>query len=142
MNEHVVVVLGVGYETIARTDQHTWHADLPEESGGTNVGPNPEQMLLGALGSCMAQTAKLYAVRKGWEVDRIEIRLELERFKGSDYPNYSGDAGFVHEIREVVIIEGNLDDEQRSRVREIMGKCPVRRILTNPVFIVEPVTEE
>lgn len=124
-----------GYYTTASARNHTWHADL--EKDGENLAPTPEELLLGALGSCMSQTAKLYAARKGWQIDRIEINLEVERFKGSDYAAYDGDAAFVHEIREHITIEGPLDDEQKARVLEIMGKCPVRRILTTPTFIVQ-----
>jgi putative redox protein len=85
----------------------------------------------------MSQTAKLYAARKGWQIDEIEVQLTFERFRGSDYPAFDGSAAFVHEIREHVVIRGDLTQEQIGRVREIMGKCPVRRLLSYPVFFVE-----
>lgn len=124
-----------GYQTTVDAREHQWHADL--ENDGGNSAPTPEELLLGALGSCMAQTARLYAARKGWQIDRIDVTLDFERFKGSEYAAYDGDSAFVHEIREHIIIQGPLTDEQRARILEIMGKCPVRRILTSPTFIVE-----
>jgi putative redox protein len=140
--EYVSVHMGDGFKTTASTRDFEWHADLPEENGGTNTAPNPEELLLGALGSCMAQTAKLYAQRKGWQIDAITINLSFERLKAEDYPAYDGDARFVHEVTEEIIIEGPLSEDQHQRVLEIMGKCPVRRIISNPVFFAESIVEE
>ena len=133
----VIVTLQDGYYTTAQARMHTWHADLPEVSGGEDNAPTPEELVMGTLGSCMAQTAKLYAARKGWQIDRIEVRLSFERFQGSDYPAYTGDAPFVHEVREHIVVQGDLDDEQKQRLITIMGKCPVRRLIANPAFFVE-----
>lgn len=140
--DKVTVHMTDGYVTDARTETHTWHADLREKSGGTNEYATPEEMLLGALGSCMAQTAKLYATRKGWSLDGVDVTLEVERHFGKDYPDYEGDETYVHEIREKVVFHGDLDDDQRARLREITGKCPVRRIISTPTFFkdLEPET--
>jgi len=140
----VTVRMDEGYKTTVQARHHTWHADLGEDKGSEDEGPTPEELLMGALGSCMAQTAKLYAMRKEWQIDSIEIKLSFKRFRGSDYPAYEGDANFVHEVTEDITINGPLDEEQHGRVIEIMGKCPVRRLIANPVFFVEhqqPVTE-
>lgn len=131
-----------GYYTTAEARSHTFHSDLPED--GDDLAPTPEELLMGALGSCMSQTAKLYAARKGWPLEGVKVSLDFERFRGSDYEGYDGEAAFVHEIREHVILEGPLDEKQKARIREIMGKCPVRRVLSFPVIFVESetVTEE
>jgi putative redox protein len=86
----------------------------------------------------MLITMQMYANRKGWPLEKAEVKLELERFNGSDYPAYKGDASFVHEIREDIVLHGSqLTDEQRERLLEISTKCPVRRVLANPTFFVE-----
>lgn len=135
--DYVEVALNEKYRTVITARDHTWHADVKEDSGGDDSAPTPEEMLLGALGSCMAETMKLYAARKGWVVEHIGVQLELERFNASDYPAYEGDSKFIHEIREHIVIEGPLDDEQRVRLLEIAGRCPVRRVLASPTFFVE-----
>lgn len=126
-----------GYHTTVNARNHTWHSDVPEAEDGQNLAPTPEELLMGALGSCMAMTAKMYANRKGWQIDRITVNLDFERFRGMDYAAYQGEAAFIHEVREAVILEGNLDESQRSRILEIITKCPVRRVLANPVFFVD-----
>ena len=130
------VSMSDGFKTHISARDHLWHADLSVDEGGDGAGPNPEEMVMGALGSCMGQTAKLYAERKGWQIDRIEIDLDFERFRAGDYDGYEGEARFIHEVREGIIIEGPLTEEQKERVLEIMGKCPVRRLISNPAFFV------
>jgi len=132
--DQVKVHLGKGYVTTGSARNHTVHADLPESSGGSDSQMTPEEMLLAALGSCMSQTAKLYAARKGWALDGVDIELEVERFSAKDYAEYEGDERFVHEIREHIVFHGDLDAEQRERLLEITGKCPVRRIIATPTF--------
>jgi putative redox protein len=136
--EPVTVTLTDGYFATAQAGPFKWHADLADDEIPA-VGPNPEQLLMGALGACMAQTAKLYAARKGWQVDSIRIDLSFKRFRGDEYPAYDGDANFVHEIREAIQITGDLTPEQEIRMREIVTKCPVRRLISNPVFFVESI---
>jgi putative redox protein len=115
----------------------TWYSDEPIEDGGTDAGPKPTELLLGSLGACVAITARLYAERKGWPLEGVEVTLDYEKFNGRDYPGYSGDAPFVYEFRERIVFRGPLTDEQQARLLEIAKKCPVRRILENPVFFVD-----
>jgi putative redox protein len=142
-NQIITVTLEDGFYAEATSRNHHWYADLEEDKGGTNNAPTPEELVMGALGSCMVQTAKLYAERKGWKVSRLEVNLSYERINAADYDAYDGDAAFVHEISEQITVEGDLDPRQKERIIEIMGKCPIRRLIQNPAFFkhVEPETE-
>jgi uncharacterized OsmC-like protein len=134
---HVQVSIDKGLRATAKTDTHTWYSDESIEDGGTATAPDPVQQVLGAVGLCMATTVRLYADRKQWPLERIEIDLTMEKFSAADYPAYQGEATFVHEIREQLTFIGDaLTDEQRARLLDISTKCPVRRIITNPVFFV------
>ncbi len=135
--EKATTRLTTGYRTKINARTHEWHSDVPAADGGTDQDPTPEEMLLGALGSCMTMTAKMYADRKKWPLENIEVALEMERINAKDYPGYVGEAQFVHEIREQVTLQGPLTDEQKARIMEIITRCPVRRVVTNPVFFVE-----
>lgn len=131
------VITDKGYRTIVTSRSHTWHGDMPVDADGTDTGPNPEEMLLGALGSCTTMTLHMYANRKGWDLQKVEVELEFEKIKAVDYPDYDGDAKFVHRIRQKIQLHGNLDDAQRKRIMEIAGRCPVHRILDGPTITTE-----
>ncbi len=123
-----------GYRTTITSRQHTYHADEPAQDGGTDAAPSPTEMLMGALGSCVAITIKMYAERKGWLLTGVDVLLDYERFKNGDYAAYEGDAPFVHEIHESIILHGDLTHEQRERLMDIASKCPVSRVIELPAF--------
>jgi putative redox protein len=131
-----------GYRTAIHIRHHTVIADEPEQAGGTDTGPTPMEILLGTVGACIAVTAQAYARRKGWPLEGVSVDLEMARIPRQDYPDYTGDAAFIHEIREHIHFEGPLTDEQLSRLMVIAGKCPVHATLENPVFFVSEMVGE
>ncbi len=136
------VHVGQSMQTTITARHHAWIADEPLSADGTDTGPTPMEMLLGALGACAAITARMYAQRKGWPLQGVDIELEFQRFKKVDYPTYSGESDTVNEFRQRIVFHGPLSDEQKTRLLEIAGKCPVHRILTQPNFLFEELVEE
>jgi putative redox protein len=130
-----------GYRVQAQSRHHAWIIDEPTSDGGSDLAPSPSETLMGALGACVAITIKMYAERKGWKLERIEIALENKRLKKEDYPAYTGDALFVHDITKHIILHGELDDEQRERLLDIGRKCPVSRLITEPAFVSDMLVE-
>jgi putative redox protein len=92
----------------------------PLEEGGQNLGFDPFELVLAALATCTSATMKMYADRKGWKVDKIDIQLRMEEIDK------------VQHITSDITIEGELDEEQRKRMLIIAQKCPVHKILTTP----------
>ncbi|MEP7284818.1 MAG: OsmC family protein [Chloroflexota bacterium] len=130
-----------GYRTAINIRQHTIIADELVQDGGTDTGPTPMELLLGTAGACIAVTTKAYAQRKNWPMEGISVELEMERIRQEDYPAYTGDAAFVHEIREKITFEGPLTEDQKARLLSIASKCPVHLTLENPVFFVKTTVE-
>ncbi len=128
------VTLQDGYRTTITSGHHITHADEPVADGGTDTAPSPTEMLMGALGSCIAMTMKMYAERKGWPLTGVDIALDFERFASKDYPAYTGTETFVHEIDENIVLHGPLSDDQKMRLLEIAKKCPVARVIELPTF--------
>lgn len=93
-------------------------ADEPLPLGGDDVGPAPFEWILAGLGSCKAITLKMYAERKGWNLESVVVDLS--------YDNQDKQAIIQAELT----LKGDLDDEQRQRLREISDRCPVHRMLT------------
>jgi len=138
----VDITLRDGMKTTVSVRNHEWHVDEPIEDGGTDEAPTPGEMMLGALGSCMAITCKMYADRKGWDLQGVDVKVDYERFAGKDYDLHEGSDLFVHEVRKALTFHGDLDDKQRERLYEISTKCPIHRLLSTPTYFVELALEE
>lgn len=136
------IELKEGYQTTITARHHTIHADEPVADGGMDTGMTPSEMVMGALGSCIAITMQMYAQRKGWPLEGVDIELDYERFKGVDHEAHEGDDRYVHEIRKGIRLHGDLTDEQRERILEIGGKCPVHRLIATPTYFVEQALAE
>ena len=119
-----------GLQVEASTPRNHVVVDEPPENGGSGAGLSPSETLLSALGSCAAMTLMLYAKRKAWPLEGVEIDLSLER------PEKPG-PGQPQTIRQVIRLTGALDEEQRTRLKEIAGKCPVHRTLEGPLVLEE-----
>jgi putative redox protein len=84
---------------------------------------SPHELLLAALGSCTALTLKAYADRKAWPLRDVRVTLT----------GAHTEAGFV--ITRHLVLDGDLDAEQRHRLVEIAGKCPVHKTLVGDIVI-------
>lgn len=117
-----------GYATDAHAGGFPLRVDEPETAGGTDRGPTPVDLLRAALASCTSITLRMYADRKGWPLERIEVDVVSSSRR---------EEGVVrtHFERRIRLI-GDLDDEQRARAIEIAGRCPVHRTLEGEVDIV------
>ncbi|MFN8528386.1 MAG: OsmC family protein [Anaerolineae bacterium] len=142
MAANVHLRLDDGYKAIITTRGLTLIADEPPEDGGTNQGMKPTELLIASLAACAAITAKMYAQRKGWPLTSVEIDADFEKIKARDYPAYQGESDIIHEIKQRIIFKGDLDADQRARLLEIAGKCPVHRVLTSPNFLIEELLTE
>ncbi len=131
-----------GLRTEINIRNHTIYADEPLDREGSDTAPTPMEMLVGALGACVVITLKMYAQRKGWPLEDIQVSVSLERYKKEDYPAYTGDCGFVNEVRQRITFKGPLTEEQKNRLLEIAKKCPVHRVLEFPTFFVEELPED
>jgi len=74
-------------------------------------------------------TLKLYATRKGWDLREVRAEAVHERIHASDCGECEEKEGYIERIRVHLAFEGDLDEAQHARLREIAGKCPVRRTL-------------
>ena len=119
-------------------DNHTLITDEPVAAGGDDAGPDPYTLLLAALGSCISMTVTLYARRKGWPLERVIVHLHQHRIHAVDCAEcVENTEGYVHRIQRRVSFEGNLTEEQHTRLQEIAHKCPVHKTLTSSIVISE-----
>ncbi len=138
MKEPGTVEVEIGrdhYPTRIRAGRHTWVADEPERNGGSDAGPDPYALLLGALGACTAMTLRMYADRKGWPLESVHVALTHRRVHLEDCADCEDDERHLHRIEREIVVTGPLDGEQRARLLHIANRCPVHRTLTERLEI-------
>jgi putative redox protein len=135
MTEVTVHGAAVGFVQRIETGRHTLAGDEPAAAGGTDQGPSPYEFLLAALGSCTAATLRMYADRKGWPLEAVEVSLTHEKDHAADCADCDTRGGRIDRIARRLRLSGPLDDAQRTRLLEIADRCPVHRTLTSGVRI-------
>jgi putative redox protein len=104
------------YHVAIRSDGHDLVADEPPSNGGGDTGPSPFGLLLSGLASCTAITLRMYAQRKGWEFDSIEVET---RYDISEHQTRT--------ILRTITLPPGLDEDARTRLAEIAEKTPVTK---------------
>ena len=108
-----------------KTTNHTVMVDEPESIGGSNQYPNPAQYLLSALASCTAITIKMYANNKKWNVGEINVDVKMKEVISSGKT--------IKKIMKAVQFENPLEDDQIERLLTIGSKCPISKLLEQPI---------
>ncbi|WP_336962997.1 OsmC family protein [Sphingobium aquiterrae] len=110
------------YRTEIEVGGHRLTADEPAALGGQGVGPAPYDLILAGLGACTAITLRMYADRKQWPLDTVDVSLRL--------------TGGPGELRiERVLAIGGLDAEQNARLADIAERTPVTLTLKGGIPI-------
>jgi len=115
------------YRTEVSNGRNILIADEPESLGGADLGLGPKELLLSSLGSCTAMTLRMYADRKGWDLEEVLVTVEMEVV-----PSTHQQTTYIKSHLKFV---GDLDDEQRQRLLQISELCPVHKILSNPIVV-------
>lgn len=108
--------------------KHTLIADEPTELNGNDLGPAPFEYLLSSLGSCTAITLQMYAERKNITLDVINIRL--------NYHAAERKTDSKAKIERHIHLQGSFDEKQKERLLQIADRCPVHRLISPCVEIV------
>jgi putative redox protein len=98
-------------------------ADAEISKGGSGTGPSPHEYLGAALAACTSMTLKMYAERKEMKLENAIVTVDIER--ADDIETFS---------REIEL-QGNLSVEEKDRLLEIAGKCPIHKALAGQIQI-------
>lgn len=110
---HATATIGKDhYRTEIDLGAHSLVADEPPALGGGAAGPAPYDLLLASLGACTAITLRMYADRKQWPLESVEVGLRLL----GQHPD--------RRIERTLKIAG-LDAEQAARLADIAERTPV-----------------
>ncbi len=126
---------GVGEEHPTRESDFTMEADHVEVLLGKDKAPNPAEIVLHALGSCLTGAMVYHAAANGIEIEGMSSKLEgdvdLHGFLGLDPEVRKGYNGITVKFK----VKSDASEEQ---LRALSQFSPVFDMLTNPT----PVTIE
>ncbi len=122
-----------GYETAIDIRNFHQTIDEPPSLGGTDLGPNPVEVVLAALGACQEIVYATYAALHGVTIEHLDIKvsgdLDPRGFFGvADQP-----AGFESIVYEVNLSSPNPAEQVRALVQTVNQHCPVLDILQRPL---------
>jgi putative redox protein len=118
-----------GFRHTVSLRSHELGVDESPEHGGRDTGPSPQELLAASLASCTAVTMEMYAARKRWDLDGVEVEC-----------NYTpAERGCPTRFELILRLPAGLSDEQAERLRVIAAKCPVHRTLDGEVMFDERV---
>ena len=124
-----------GYHTQVRAGAHAFVIDEPVAAGGSDAGPTPYDYLLGALGGCTAITLRMYADRKGWPLESVDVRLRTSRSHAQDCKECEAAPLGVMWLEREIELAGPLTVEQRQRLLQIADRCPVKQSLERGIRV-------
>lgn len=109
------------YFAEAKMRNHFAIIDEPVKAGGGDTGPTPVEYLLTAIGGCVSITLRMYAERKGWNLGKIDVIVSQKEELTKE--------GIKKSLVEEISFEKEITQEQRTRLLEIAGKCPVAKMV-------------
>jgi putative redox protein len=129
-----------GYRVDITDGTHIWRADEPVDLGGDDTGPNPYDLLLGALAACTVITLSMYARRKGIEMTSLSVEYRHDRIHSDDCDRCDERKdGMLDRIASRIFIDGDFDEATRERLISVAQRCPVHKTLEQGVVFDESV---
>jgi putative redox protein len=91
----------------------------PDGAGYVSPGPNPYDLLSASLAACTAMTVRFHARRRELPLERVEVGVSFHR----------GAQGVRDSFERTLVLEGELDAQQRALLLEAANLCPIGEIL-------------
>ncbi len=137
---HLQVVASLSSEekftTQIKAGKHYLTGDEPESYGGNDFGPTPYDFVSAGLASCTAMTIRMYADRKKWKVEEVNVHIEHGKVHAEDCGECENSSSSkIDRFTRVIELKGELDEKQQQRLLEIANKCPVHKTLLSDIDI-------
>jgi putative redox protein len=109
---------------VVEVGPHKLIADAPSQYGGDDAGFTPHDLLASSLGACTALTLNMYAQRKGFDLQKVDVVVE----------HADKDGAYV--FNRHLTFHGDLTAEQKTSLVGIADKCPIHKILSGEIKII------
>jgi uncharacterized OsmC-like protein len=117
------------------SDTHNWLADEPTRAGGDDLGPDPYEHLIAALGTCTSMTIRMYANHKKLALEDVIVEITHSRQHGEDCRLCDDENAFIELFERRITLKGELAEHEKQRLLEIADRCPVRKTLHNKIVV-------
>ncbi|MFT5736717.1 MAG: putative OsmC-like protein/alpha/beta superfamily hydrolase [Maribacter sp.] len=125
-----------GFTTAMKVGSHFLTADEPVTFGGNDYGPSPYELVSAGLSACTAMTIQMYAKRKQWNLENVQVHTSYSKSHAQDCDNCETDSAKLNTFHREIMLSGNLDKKQEVRLLEIADKCPVHKTLHSNLQII------
>ena len=125
-----------GFTTQMKVGNHYLVADEPIDFGGNDFGPSPYELVSAGLSACTVMTLQLYAKRKGWPLDNVEVHTSYGKQHAVDCEHCENGDAKIDTFHRELKITGDLDEHQRQKLAQIADKCPVHKTLHSKTQII------
>lgn len=118
-----------GYETGVAIRHFNFVVDEPHALGGTDLGPNPVELVLAALGACQEIVYSTYATLLNIPIERLHVEVSGDIDPRGFFGVADVSAGFESILYEVYLDSPSSAEHVRELVRIVNKNCPVLDIL-------------
>ena len=130
-----------GFTTKLKVGNHYMTADEPSSFGGNDFGPSPYELVSAGLSACTVMTIQMYAKRKGWQIDNVEVHTSYSKSHAQDCENCEDTSAKIDTFSREIKITADLDEKQKARILSIADKCPVHKTLHNDTQVITKLLE-
>ena len=125
-----------GFTTAMKVGNHHLTADEPTSFGGNDFGPSPYELVSAGLSACTVMTIQMYAKRKGWPLENVEVHTSYGKSHAQDCDDCETNSAKIDTFNRDIRFKGDLDEKQIERLLQIADKCPVHKTLHSDTKIV------
>jgi putative redox protein len=104
---------------VGRVDASQFPIGGPDGAGHVSPGPNPYDLLSASLAACTAMTVRFHASRRKFPLERVEVGVSF----------HHGAQGERDSFERTLVLQGELDVQQRAFLLEAANLCPVGELL-------------
>ena len=108
------------FRFLVRTRGHECALDLPRPKGGSDVGPTPPELFVGALGACIGVYLVDYCERAGLPTEGLSMEAEYDT---TERPSR------ISSIRLGVNLPEGIPEERCQALQKVAESCLVHNTL-------------
>lgn len=114
--------------------KHMWVSDEPANFNGTDLGPNPVELLMGSLAACSLVTIIKKARESNLDLPKIAISCSYSRILSTSENQEPNQKGKIKVTRSICIPDMS-ETFLLDKLRVFADSCPVETILMGDVNI-------